>query len=889
MAVMARRTTTTPPPEDFEENIVDIDVTDEMRGSFLEYAYSVIYQRALPDARDGLKPVQRRILFQMSEMGLRPDRPHVKCARVVGDVMGRLHPHGDSAIYDTLVRMAQPWAMRLPLIDGHGNFGSLGGDDSAAAYRYTEARLAAAAMEMVASIDEDTVGFQPNYDGQDAEPQVLPAAIPNLLVNGAAGIAVGMATNMPPHNLGEVVAAARHLIADPGASLDELMRFVPGPDLPTGGKIVGLDGIRDAYETGRGLFRTRAATRIEQITPRRTGIVVTELPYGIGPEKVVTRIKDLVQAKKLAGIADLKDLTDRHRGLHLVIEIRSGFHAEAVLDELYRLTPMEDTFGINNVALVDGQPRVLGLRELLQIYVDHRIEVVRRRTAFRRRKREERLHLVDGLMIALLSIDEVIAVIRSSDDAAAAKERLMSVFDLSAIQAQYILDTPLRRLTRYDRLELEKERETLQREIAELTAILDSEDRLREVVSAELASVAERFGTPRRTVLLEGSGAARTAAVPLEVADEPCLVLLSSAGLLARTAARPPAVQETLPAERTDPEREPPATVAGPPGAVASQRAKKASPADGLAPGARAAHDVIVSAVPSTARGTIGVLTSHGRLIRLGVLELPALPPSAHSPALAGGAPVSEFVSTKRGESVIAIVAAEGEGAGLALATASGVVKRVAPDYPQNAADFEVITLRTGDRVVGAAQLADEDQDLVFITSDAQLLRFGAAAVRRQGRAAAGMTGIRLAPRASVIWFGAVNPAAPPGATMSSGPSPARPDGRQSDSPVAAPGAQVVVTVAGSAGALPGASAATVKVTPYAEYPPKGRATGGVRCHRFLKGEDALVLAWAGPGPARGATEAGTPVPLPPPDGRRDGSGIRVRHQLAALGGAVRD
>jgi DNA gyrase subunit A len=852
MAVMARRTTT-PPPEDFEENIVDIDVTEEMRASYLEYAYSVIYQRALPDARDGLKPVQRRILFQMNEMGLRPDRPHVKCARVVGDVMGRLHPHGDSAIYDTLVRMAQPWAMRLPLIDGHGNFGSLGGDDSAAAYRYTEARLAAAAMEMVASIDEDTVDFQPNYDGQDAEPQVLPSALPNLLVNGAAGIAVGMATNMAPHNLGEVIAAARHLIADPDASLDELMRFVPGPDLPTGGKIVGLDGIREAYETGRGVFRTRAAARIEQITPRRTGIVVTELPYGIGPEKVVTRIKDLVQAKKLAGIADLKDLTDRHRGLHLVIEIRSGFHAEAVLEELYRLTPMEDTFGINNVTLVDGQPRVLGLRELLQIYVDHRIEVVRRRTAFRRRKREERLHLVDGLMIALLNIDEVIAVIRSSDDAAAAKERLMSVFDLSQIQAQYILDTPLRRLTRYDRLELEKERDTLQREIAELTAILDSEDKLREVVSAELASVAERFGTPRRTVLLEASGAARTTAVPLEVADEPCLVLLSSAGLLARAAARPQAGQETLPA-------------AGEPA-----RSRDAG---------RAAHDVIVSAVPSTARGTIGVLTSHGRLIRLGVLELPALPPSAHSPALAGGAPVSEFVATGRGETVVAIVAAEAEGAGLVLATAGGVVKRVAPDYPQNAADFEVITLKTGDQVVGAVQLADEDQDLVFITSDAQLLRFGAAAVRPQGRAAAGMAGIRLAPRASVIWFGTVDPSGSPDAGSLAG--------EPSGAPVAVPGAPVVVTVAGSAGALPGASAATVKVTPYAEYPPKGRATGGVRCHRFLKGEDLLVLAWAGAPPARGATEAGTPVPLPPPDGRRDGSGVRVRHPLAALGGTVR-
>ncbi len=536
MSVMARRTATPPPPEDFEENIVDIDVAEEMRGSYLEYAYSVIYQRALPDARDGLKPVQRRILYQMNAMGLRPDRAHVKCARVVGDVMGRLHPHGDTAIYDTLVRMAQPWAMRLPLVNGHGNFGSQGGDDPAAAYRYTEARLSAAAMEMVASIDEDTVDFQPNYDGQDTEPQVLPAAIPNLLVNGAAGIAVGMATNMAPHNLGEVIAAARHLIAEPDASLDELMRFVPGPDLPTGGKIVGLEGIREAYETGRGLFRTRAAARIEQITPRRTGIVVTELPYGVGPEKVKARIKDLVQAKKLAGIADLKDLTDRHRGLQLVIEVRGGFHAEAVLDELYRLTPMEETFGINNLALVDGQPRTLGLRDLLRIYVEHRVDVVRRRSEFRRRKRAERLHLVNGLVIALLNIDEVIQVIRASDDTAQARERLMSVFDLSEIQAQYILDTPLRRLTRYDRLELERERETLQREIAELTAILESEANLREVVSAELASVAERFATPRRTVLLEGTGAARTAAVPLEVADDPCQVLLSSAGLLARTA-----------------------------------------------------------------------------------------------------------------------------------------------------------------------------------------------------------------------------------------------------------------------------------------------------------------------------------------------------------------
>jgi DNA gyrase subunit A len=861
MSVMARRTTTTPPPDDFEENIVDIDVAEEMRGSFLEYAYSVIYQRALPDARDGLKPVQRRILYQMNEMGLRPDRGYVKCARVVGDVMGRLHPHGDSAIYDALARMAQWWAMRLPLIDGHGNFGSLGGDDAPAAMRYTEARLTAAAMEMVASIGEETVDFQPNYDGTEVQPEVLPAGLPNLLVNGAAGIAVGMATNMAPHNLGEVIAAARHLIAHPEAGLDELMRFVPGPDLPTGGKIVGLDGIREAYETGRGVFRTRAAARIEKITPRRTGIVVTELPYGVGPEKVIARIKDLVQAKKLAGIADLKDLTDRQRGLHLVIEVRNGFHPDAVLDELYRLTPMEETFGINNVALVDGQPKVLGLRELLRIYVDHRLEVVRRRTEFRRRKRAERLHLVDGLVIALLNIDEVIQVIRASEDAAQAKERLMSVFDLSEIQAQYILDTPLRRLTRYDRLELERERETLQREIAELTAILESEARLRDVVSAELASVAERFATPRRTVLLEGSGATRTAAVPLEVADDPCLVLLSSTGLVARAA--------TTATERT------------PPGALPYAQELASS---GTAPaGPRTAHDVIVSAVPTTARGSIAMVTSLGRLIRLGVLEIPALPPSAHSPALAGGAPVSEFVGLEAGETVVGLAAPDAAAAGLALGTAAGVVKRVAPDYPQNAADFEVISLKDGDRVVGAVQLTSEEQDLVFITSDAQLLRFGAAAVRSQGRAAGGMAGIRLAAGASVIWFGAVTPGGGTVGSDGAGPNGAGPGGPEPGGPVQ-PGA-VVVTAAGSSGALPGTAAATVKVTPYAEYPAKGRATGGVRCHRFLKGEDTLVLAWAGPAPARGATDAGVPVDLPPAEGRRDGSGDRVRQPLAALGG----
>ncbi len=847
MNVMAPRRSggTTTPPEEFEENIVDIDVAEEMRGSYLEYAYSIIHSRALPDARDGLKPVQRRILYQMNEMGLRPDRAHVKCARVVGEVMGRLHPHGDSAIYDALARMAQPWAMRLPLVDGHGNFGSLGGDDLPAAMRYTEARLTAAAMEMVASIDEDTVDFIPNYDGSETQPDVLPAGIPNLLVNGASGIAVGMATNMAPHNLGEVIAATRFLIKHPDASLDALMRFVPGPDLPTGGRIVGLEGIREAYETGRGIFRSRATAVVEQLTPRRSGIVVTELPYTIGPEKVMARIKDLVQAKKLNGIADLKDLTDRNRGLHLVIEVRSGFNPDAVLAELYRLTPMEETFGINNVALVDGQPRVLGLRELLEIYVAHRLDVVRRRTEFRRRKRLERLHLVDGLLVALLNIDEVIQVIRSSDDSAAARERLMAIFELSEIQAQYILDTPLRRLTRYDRLELEREQDTLRSEIASLTEILESDERLREVVSDELAEMARRFGTPRRTVLLEGGAAAVAAVVPLEVTDDPCVVLMSGTGLMARVTA-----PEDFSAERA---------VLPPVGDLT-----------------RSPHDALVAAVRTTARGTIGVVTSAGRLVKVNVLEIPGLPPGAGAASLAGGTPVTEFAVLERGETVAGLCGVDGDlGAGLALGTADGVVKRVLPDYPQNRDEFEVIALRPGDRVVGAVQLASETDELVFITSDAQLLRFPASAVRPQGRAAGGMAGVRLSAGAAVVWFGAVDAAAASGT-----PAPGSAPGTYSPA--------VVVTVAGSSGALPGAAGRSVKITPLHEYPAKGRATGGVRCQRFLKGEDVLVLAWAGPAPAVGATDAGQPVDLPDPVGRRDGSGVALRRQLAIIGGAAR-
>jgi DNA gyrase subunit A len=504
---------------------------------------------------------------------------------------------------------------------------------------------------------------------------------------------------------------------------------------------------------------------------------------------------------------------------------------------------MEETFGINNVALVDGQPRVLGLRELLEIFVAHRLDVVRRRTEYRRRKRSERLHLVEGLVVALLNIDEVIQVIRSSDDAAAAKTRLIQVFELSEIQAQYILDTPLRRLTRYDRLELEREQDELRAEIAELTAVLESDEKLREVVGGELAEVAKRFGTPRRTVLLEG-GAVVPAAVPLEVADDPCVVLMSGTGLVARVAVGTSG--DT--AERT----------LVPPPAEAS----------------RAAHDVIVAAVRATARGTVGLVTSAGRLVKLNVLELPAMPPGAGAVSLAGGTPVTEFASFGRGETVVGLAAVDGpQGGGLALGTAEGVVKRVLPDYPQNRDEFELITLKSGDRVVGAAQLSGELDELVFITSDAQLLHFAASSVRPQGRAAGGMAGVRLAAGASVVWFGAVDPDAAAG-------TPSGPPGTYSPA--------VVVTVTGSAGALPGTGAGSVKVTPMHEYPSKGRATGGVRCHRFLKGEDMLVLAWAGPAPAVATTDSGTPVQLPDPVGKRDGSGTPPGRPVAVIGGSAR-
>jgi DNA gyrase subunit A len=878
-------------PRTVKENIVETPLNEEMSKSFLEYAYSVIYARALPDARDGLKPVQRRIIYQMGQMSLNPDRPYMKSARVVGEVMGKLHPHGDSAIYEAMVRLAQPFAMRLPLVDGHGNFGSL--DDGPAASRYTEARMAPAALGMNADIAENTVDFTPNYDNKLQEPTVLPAAIPNLLVNGGSGIAVGMATNMATHNLGEVVAAAKHLMRHPDATLEELMRYVPGPDWPGGGVIVGRKGIREAYETGRGALTTRSVTHIENVTARKKAIVVTELPFMVGPERVLERISEGVKNRKLDGISGAIDLTDRHNGTRLVIEIKTGFDPNAVLAQLFKHTPLQDNFTINNVALVNGRPHTMGLKEMLQVWVDHRRVVIRRRSEFRRKKALERLHLVEGLLLAMVDIDEVIQVIRSSDDAEAAKTKLIAVFDLDEIQAQYILDLRLRRLTKMSRIELEAERDDLKRRIEELERILASDEALDGVVIDEMDDAVAKYGTPRRTVLLdedeEGNltpvvahgddgvsanamAAARAAATvssaaadvaaaakaakkagdenatasALQIDDEPCAVMLSATGLIARTSED------------------------------AVERWENRSASDG-----RAKDDQIVSMFRTSTRSSYGLVTSAGRLVLAHVVELPKV--SADGPlSVTGGVKAEELLGMTentdpiRGERVIAAIDMPSTDDGgqlvpLALGTRNGVVKRWNRESPTTMDSWSVIDLKDDDEVLAAAEARDEDR-LVFVSTDSSLLTFEAKNVRPQGRTASGMAGIRLAEGCSVAAFAVV------------------PDGKvtwnyeEGENGLFSASGAVVLTVAGDSEALPGTENGAAKVTPLEMYPTKGRGTGGVRSQRFLKGQDTLILAFVGAYPLHASTQSGAPVELPKPDMRRDGSGTDLSAPIAVVG-----
>jgi DNA gyrase subunit A len=701
---------------DVAREIVDVPVSAELGESFLAYSLSVITSRAIPDVRDGLKPVQRRILHAMADMGLRPDRPHRKCAGVVGETMGKYHPHGDGSIYDALTKLGQDFARNVTLVDPHGNFGSL--DDPPAAYRYTECRLTEAALEMLDEIDEDTVEMRPTFDGERSEPSYLPARLPNLLVNGTTGIAVGMATNMAPHNLREVYEAIKLVMTKrrPRPTVDELMAVLPGPDLPSGGIVVD-DGLRDAYETGRGSFRMRARVDVVDLTRARQGLVVTELPLNVGPERVVARIQELVRGGKLPMVTDVKNTSDRHTGLRIEIELRPGANARAVLTELYRQTPLEETFGINNVVLVDGNPTTVGLYELCQHYVEHRLEVVRRRTRFRLERAQRRLHLLEGLLIALDAIDLVVSIIRSSQDVAEAKARLMEELALSDVQAVHILDMQLRRLTALAKLELRAEADELRARVDDYEKILGSDQRQRTVVLKELGELVERFGTDRRSQLVAPDQlddvtpeevAAQEAA---ERVDEPCVVALSQSGVLGR------------------------------------------EPVEGPKPATFGRHDVLVQRVATTTHAQLWALTSRGRVLPTSVEAVGEVTGRSR------GTPVGELFALDKGEVVRLLVTAAPPGdapAPIMVVTAQGMAKRLdVAELTGTAAGRPAMKLKPGDHVV-AAFPAPDGHDVVLVASNAQAMRCEAATVPVQGRGAGGVTGMKLADGATVVGAGLV-------------------------------------------------------------------------------------------------------------------------------------
>lgn len=671
-------------------------VTDELRRSFMEYSMSVIVSRALPDVRDGLKPVQRRILWSMHRNRLRPDSPYRKSATVVGDVMAHYHPHGDAAIYDTMVRMAQPFANAVPPIDGQGNFGTP--DDPAAAARYTEARMTESALLMTEELGEDTVEMRPNYDGKDIEPAVLPAKVPYLLVNGATGIAVGLATRMAPHNLNEVVAALQHLLAHPDADVDALMKHLPGPDLPTGGTVIDDEGgVRSAYMTGRGRFRMRAYGEVTDVSARRKGVVFTELPYEVGPEKVVARVNQLLGEKKLPGVSRIMNLTDR-KGTRLVVEFKTGFSPEKVMSDLYRMTPLEESFSINQIALVDGRPRTLGLVELCQLFLDHRFDVVQRRTRHRLSKAEAREHILEGLIVALDAIDEVVAIIRSSKTADTARTKLRKTFSLSAVQADHILDMQLRRLTSMEVSALRAELKALREKIADLRSLLESRERQAEVISGEMSDVVKKIGRPRASRLTRES--------PVVVSDDPAeeltasVVTLSAAGLVARR-------EETF-----------------------KYRPSKS--------------DLVVSAASLPPGGVVGAVASDAVMSCSRAADLPA--PAGRSRGGLG----SDFFTVSQGASILALVA-PGEECTMMLVTREGRVKRLAmKDVP---AKGEVALMRlSGDDRLVAAFPADDSSDTLLVTRYGQLLRFASSSVRPQGRSGGGVAGMRLAEGDEIIF-----------------------------------------------------------------------------------------------------------------------------------------
>lgn len=811
---MKGKHTKTTSPEEREafiragKTVLDVPLEEEVSKSYLEYAYSVIHSRALPDARDGLKPVHRRILYTMYNAGLTPDHAHVKSARVVGDCLGRYHPHGDSSVYEAMVRLAQDFSLNTPLVDGHGNFGSP--NDSAAAARYTEARMSKNAVLMVEELKEAAVDFVPNYDGSLEEPSVMPVAFPNLLINGTSGIAVGMATNMIPHNAAEALSAARFLLKKPHATLDEIMEIIPGPDLPTGGVLIGMDEVRNAYETGRGTVRLRGRASVEPLegSRGRNSIVITELPYQVGTEKIIESIKTEIAKKRLQGISDVKDLSDRRHGTRLVVECKTGVNPNALLAELYKYTPLETSFGINNLTLVGGKPETLGLKTLLEVFLHHRADVVTRRTRFRLDKAEARQHIVEGLLIALENIEEVVRIIRKSADTSAAKTTLMKKYALSDIQTQNILEMPLRRLVNLEVETLKKEHAELSKKIKGFRAILDDEKVLKKTIDEELAAVQEMMGSERKTTLVGGDLkevlAATAPAAPVEVKDETCTVFLSSTGMLIRS---PGESEDTSHAKNT-------------------RRTNHA-------------HEVVLAAAPVTTRGQFIAVTNLGRAFRVNTMEIPAYPQGVKNVSTAGGISAKELVPLTSGESLVTITPAapnpEQKTRGVALGTRQGVVKICQPDWPLRTDEFEIMSLRTGDEIIGGGWCADGDE-LVFVSETSNLLRYPATQVRPQGRSGGGMTGMKLAANTQVLSFNVV-----PSDTLDTA---------------------VVFTHTGT----------SAKTTLFSEYPPKGRGTGGVRSHKFLKGETRLVKTHVGDGVAVTGSD-GKELDIEGLAGKRDGSG----------------
>jgi DNA gyrase subunit A len=696
----------------FAGRVEPIQLEDEMQRSYLDYAMSVIVSRALPDVRDGLKPVQRRILWSMIESGLRPDRPHRKSVAAVGEVLKKYHPHGDQSVYDALVRMAQDWVMRAPLIDGHGNFGSVDGDPPAA-YRYTEARLAPMAMELLRDIDSETVDFVPNFDGYEQQPVVLPGRYPNLLVNGAAGIAVGMATNIPPHNLGEIIDATTHYLDHPEATTADLMKFVKAPDFPTGATIMGRQGIKDAYETGRGSIKVRAVCTVEEGTQNRSNIVVTELPYQVNKARLAEKIADLVRTGKIKDIADVRDESNR-QGMRLVIVCKRGSNPQVVLNQLYKQTQLQENFSVIMLSLVDGQPRTLTLAEMIGYYVDHQVDVVTRRTEYDKRKAEERDHIVQGLLIALDHLDEVIKIIRASQDADAARTKLMKTFKLSEIQANHILDMPLRRLTRLARAELEAEHEELLKKIKYLDSLLKSPKKLRGVIAEELAEIRKKHANPRRTQLKADVG---DLDVEDLIAEEDVVITVSRAGYVKR---------QPIDAFK-----------------------RQGRGGKGVKGATLKEEDVIANVFITTTHHWLLFFTSKGKVYRVKAHEVPENTRQARG-LYAANLPGVLVSADERVSAVLDLKEYEA-GRYLLFSTRRGMVKKTAlPEYDSPRTGLAAINLKADDELMDVKLTAGAD-DVFLVSRKGQTIRFKESLARPMGRATAGVIGMRLAADDEVI------------------------------------------------------------------------------------------------------------------------------------------